>query len=109
MKGFEGEYSTLYICMSVQRLYVKISIKLIVHSLCQGWPTRPASGAALWEATVSRNHALFHSFCKCLLNAAMLSKKRKYEDENREFKTYWEEVFGEKSDYNALFLKTEHY
>jgi hypothetical protein len=35
----------------------------------------------------------FQSFCNSILSVAMPSKKSKYEDENRGFKTEWEEEF----------------
>jgi hypothetical protein len=35
------------------------SSKTLLHLLRQGWPTTPASGAGLYEATVGKSNVLF--------------------------------------------------
>jgi hypothetical protein len=57
-----------------------------VQTVYQGWPTGPALGAALQEATPARTMRIDevkssnYSFCKCFLNVAVQSKSRKNED-----------------------------
>jgi hypothetical protein len=70
-----------------------------VHGLSQGWPTSPASAAALWEGKIVKNHVLFmKSSHQVFLSASVFQcrlamQNRKYEDENRGFKTEWKEEF----------------
>jgi hypothetical protein len=71
-------------------------------AVSQGWPSRPASGATLKEATIGKR-------CTQLLMVAMLSKRRKYGNYNRgqsgkKSLYLWREIKS-----NIFFLKRLHH